>query len=81
MTSRALAGDGPSPGAGRLRYCAAARHGGAESARDDAGHAARSPGGRRGAAAQGQAFDHENHAGKPGIACTTCHHPSRRRRP
>jgi len=22
-------------------------------------------------------FDHENHTGKRGIACTSCHHPSR----
>jgi len=26
-------------------------------------------------------FDHENHAGKLGIACTTCHHPSRPQKP
>jgi outer membrane biosynthesis protein TonB len=26
-------------------------------------------------------FDHENHAGKRGIACTTCHHPSRPQKP
>jgi hypothetical protein len=26
-------------------------------------------------------FDHGNHAGKLGIACTTCHHPSRPQKP
>ena len=26
-------------------------------------------------------FDHENHAGKLRIACTTCHHPSRPQKP
>lgn len=26
-------------------------------------------------------FDHENHAGKRSIACTTCHHPSRTQKP
>jgi Class III cytochrome C family len=26
-------------------------------------------------------FDHEKHAGKQGIACTTCHHPSRPEKP
>jgi len=26
-------------------------------------------------------FDHENHAGKLAIACTTCHHPSRPQKP
>jgi hypothetical protein len=26
-------------------------------------------------------FDHENHAGKQGIACATCHHPSRAQKP
>ena len=26
-------------------------------------------------------FDHEKHAGKLGIACTTCHHPSRPQKP
>jgi len=26
-------------------------------------------------------FDHENHAGKLGIACRTCHHPSRPQKP
>jgi hypothetical protein len=26
-------------------------------------------------------FDHEKHAGKPGVACTTCHHPSRPAKP
>lgn len=26
-------------------------------------------------------FDHEGHAGKLGIACTTCHHPSRPQKP
>jgi len=26
-------------------------------------------------------FDHERHAGKRGIACTTCHHPSRPQKP
>ena len=26
-------------------------------------------------------FDHEDHAGKRGIACTTCHHPSRPQKP
>jgi hypothetical protein len=26
-------------------------------------------------------FDHESHAGKRGIACTTCHHPSRPQKP
>jgi len=26
-------------------------------------------------------FDHENHTGKRGIACTTCHHPSRPQKP
>jgi outer membrane biosynthesis protein TonB len=26
-------------------------------------------------------FDHENHTGKRGIACTSCHHPSRPQKP
>jgi len=26
-------------------------------------------------------FDHERHAGEPGAACATCHHPSRPQKP